>query len=144
MKTFILKTLSYLMVGVVFMSSTGFGLVEHSCLMSGKKERMLMSEKSCCTQKTVTLASHHPKKTAQKKSECCQVEKEYSNVDFSTSTSIVQVFSKLLVDLSVAVLHVFSFLFNLLVEAFQSTVQMAFPPPLSGRELLTLLHLLRI
>ncbi len=142
MKTFILKTLSYLMVGVVFMSSTGFGLVEHSCLMSGKKERMLMSEKSCCSQKTVLLASHHAKKTAQKKSECCQVEKEYSNVDLSTS--FVQVFSKLLVDLSVTVLHVFSCLFNLLVEAFRSSIQITSSPPLSGRELLTLLHLLRI
>src|SRR5436305_11767386 len=100
MKSFILKTLSYLMVGVVFISSTGFGLIEHSCLMGGKKERMMMNEKSCCADKTGALTTHQPEKVPQKKNACCEVVKEYTNVDFSTS--LVQVFSKLLVDLPVA------------------------------------------
>ncbi|MES2734274.1 MAG: hypothetical protein V4714_21180 [Bacteroidota bacterium] len=138
MKSLIHTMFCYLLAGIVFVSSTGLGLVEHSCLMNGKKEMSMTSGKSCCSGKNVVCTAASAAKTTFQAEKCCKVETSYAHVDFSSS--LVQVVSSLLASVCVAVLSTFSFLFNAFVESFTTSVNISLPPPLSGREWLILLQ----
>ncbi|MBC7921943.1 MAG: hypothetical protein H7Z75_12745, partial [Ferruginibacter sp.] len=64
MKSVFHKVLCYLLASLVFVSSTGFGLVEHSCLVSGKKE-LLTGDKPCCSGKMADRSPHFSGHSAQ-------------------------------------------------------------------------------
>ena len=137
MKAIISKMFCYLLAGLVFISSTGFGLVEHSCLMSGKKKVVMSEGQSCCSAKQPTKAkalSCQSQQSSLEQDACCSEETQHAKVD--VSTSLVQVMSDLLASLCVAVISIFSFLFNSLLEAFT----VSHSPPRSGRALLIFLH----
>lgn len=139
MKAIIHKMFCYLLAGLVFISSTGFGLVEHSCLMSGKKKIVMSEGPSCCSAKKSTKdRSCQSRQTSLEEDACCTEATQHARVD--VSTSLVQVMSNLLVSLCVAVISLFSFLFNSLVEALTASAQVSHSPPLSGRALLIFLH----
>ncbi len=126
------------MVFVVLTTSTGFGLVEHTCHIRHKKKVSLVSfdKKSCpaCVQKQHPVSSHQ----SLKKQSCCQEETRYEHVSYTSSiTKLAAKFIKMVVEFTA---HVTCYLFQLLVNAFRSLISSAFDAqaaiPLSGRSLL--------
>ena len=74
-----------MMAVVVLLSSTGFGLVEHSCTVRGKQTSLHKSSSVCCG-KTQNQSANHQKATI-KKSKCCSEDEKYENVAYSSSAS---------------------------------------------------------
>ena len=143
MKAIVRKVFCYLLAGLVFVSSTGFGLVEHSCLMSGKKKVVLSEDSSCCSAKKSTKGlSCQSQSASLEQDECCTEVTQHARVD--VSTSLVQAMSDLLASLCIAVISIFSFLFNSIIEAVTASVHVSHSPPRSGRALLIFLHTLLI
>lgn len=129
----------YLLAGLVFISSTGFGLIEHSCLMSGEEKVILSDSQSCCSaKKSPKVFPSQSQQASLDQDECCTEETQYAKVD--VSTSLVQAMSNLLASLCVAVVSIFSFLFDSVIEAFTASFHVSHSPPLSGRALLIFLH----
>ena len=71
------------MAFVVLLSSTGFGLVEHSCQMRGKKKTMVVAFSDTKSSRVVQQANRQQPEpqTTIKKTECCQDEQQFENVD---------------------------------------------------------------
>ena len=136
------------MTCVVLLSSTGFGLVEHSCQMRGKKKIMVVAfsdgKSPGCT---IEQQSMPTGQTVLKKTECCQDDQRYENVDISSSLSqLVAKFVKTITETVVSgVAAVIVWLFNQLF-AEKSTLVSACSslPALSGRDILTLVQSLLI
>ncbi len=53
---------------LVLFTSSGFGLVEHSCRLNGKKSYSFVQKKACCAEKKHQKAG----KTSISKSKCCE------------------------------------------------------------------------
>lgn len=85
MKKALFRIFNVLMAVVVLLSSTGFGLVEHSCTVKGKQTSLHKSDVACCNKTSQKDTSPH--KTTVKKSKCCTEEEKYENVDYSSSAS---------------------------------------------------------
>lgn len=85
MKKALFRIFNVLMAVVVLLSSTGFGLVEHSCTVKGKQTSLHKSNVACCNKTSQKDTS--PQKTTVKKSKCCSEEEKYENVDYSSSAS---------------------------------------------------------
>ncbi|WP_157830241.1 hypothetical protein [Siphonobacter sp. SORGH_AS_0500] len=127
------------MVLVVLTTSTGFGLVEHTCHIRHKKKVSLVSfdEKKSCP---ACLHKQHPKSSHQslKKQSCCQEETRYEHVSYTSSiTKLAAKFVKMVVEFTA---HVAYYLFQVLLNAFRSLLSSAYDAqaaiPLSGRSLL--------
>ncbi len=85
MKKALFRIFNVLMAVIVLLSSTGFGLVEHSCTVRGKQTSLHKSDGACCNK---TAQKHtSSQKTTVKKSKCCTEEEKYENVDYSSSAS---------------------------------------------------------
>ena len=85
------RIFTIVMAFVVLLSSTGFGLVEHSCMMSGKSVELAALKKestgcSSCVKKIDARAdkSSHP---VFKKKACCEENHTFQKLDVVTSTS---------------------------------------------------------
>ncbi|MFY7908367.1 MAG: HYC_CC_PP family protein [Emticicia sp.] len=85
MKKALFRIFNVLMAVVVLLSSTGFGLVEHSCTVRGKQTSLRKSETACCNK--TAKKENLPQKTTVKKAKCCTEEEKYENVDYSSSAS---------------------------------------------------------
>jgi hypothetical protein len=85
MKKALFRLFNIFMAIVVLTSSTGFGLVEHSCTVKGKQTSLHKGGDACCG-KTQQQSNNHQKATV-KKSKCCNEEEKYENVDYSSSVS---------------------------------------------------------
>lgn len=85
MKKAIFRTFNVMMAIVVLLSSTGFGLVEHSCTVKGKQISLHKSGGACCNK--TSQKDSFPQKTTLKKSKCCTEEEKYENIDYSSSAS---------------------------------------------------------
>lgn len=85
MKKAIFRTFNVMMAIVVLLSSTGFGLVEHSCTVKGKQISLHKSGGACCIK--TSQKDSFPQKTTLKKSKCCTEEEKYENIDYSSSAS---------------------------------------------------------
>ncbi|GAB3696472.1 hypothetical protein GCM10027592_19580 [Spirosoma flavus] len=89
MKRILFQVFNVVMAVVVLLSSTGFGLVEHSCQMRGKKKTMVVAfsdvkpPKSCTTHKKTPPTDQ----TRIERDKCCQDSQYYENVDVSSSLS---------------------------------------------------------
>ncbi len=142
MKKTLFKIVNLLMACVVLFSSTGFGLVEHSCQLRGKKLFVTLhnSEKKGCKACVAAHRAIDQKETVVKKANCCKEEQRFENVDYSSSLS--QLVAKALKAISeaafIGVSVVVSWLVNLLFpdELSDSIALFSPPPSLSGRELL--------
>lgn len=86
MKVVVRKYLTMLMALVVLTASTGFGVVEHHCMMRGKSLHLAALQKEgvkgCQKNSTKTPVSE---KTSFQKQNCCDDIQSYENVDVSSS-----------------------------------------------------------
>lgn len=145
MKRALFQLFNLLMVCVVLLSSTGFGLVEHSCQMRGKKKTMVVAFSDTKTQ-TGCSSDKQPmpaNQTVIKKTECCQDETYFENVDISSSLSqFVAKFVKIVAEAFVAgVTVVLTWICDLIFAKESSSVSVfSSPPSPSGRDILTLVR----
>ncbi len=144
MKRKLFRILNVVMAMVVLLSSTGFGLVEHSCQMRGKKiSRISVSEPTCagCPSGKTASASIQP---SVKKTDCCENEKRYQNVDVTSSLSqLVAKFFKIVAETIVtSVTNMVTTLLSWLFFTDASIVAHSpnAPPAAFGRTLLTLVQ----
>lgn len=150
MKRALFQLFNVLMACVVLLSSTGFGLVEHTCQMRGKKKTLIVAfskqtpAKSCASD----AQTSQTEQTMVKKTDCCDDDLSYDNVEASSSLSqliahFVKVVAEAVVTGAVAfVRYLLSWLFdrqNALVSVFQSP-----PFALSGRDIITFVQTLLI
>lgn len=148
MKRLLFQLFNILMACVVLLSSTGFGLVEHSCQMRGKKKTIVVAfsdvkQQGCATDKQPMPSQQ----TVVKKTECCQDNQRYENINVSSSLSqLVAKFVKTITETAIAgFAAVFSWLFELIfAEKTASVSAFPSPPALSGRDILTLVQSLLI
>ncbi len=150
MKRTLFQLLNLLMACVILLSSTGFGLVEHTCQMRGKKKTMVVAfsdakaQTGCADRKQSILSDQ----TIIKKTECCQDDQRYENVDVSSSLS--QLVAKFVKTVTESVLAGVTVVLAWLVDwAFDRNASVAAtistdPPSPSGREILTLVRSLLI
>ena len=141
MKRTLFQILNLLMAFVVLLSSTGFGLVEHSCQMRGKKKTVVTAfsevNPSGCAEDGVPTTTDQ---TVVKKTPCCQDESDFENVETQSSLSQhVAAFVKVITE---AVLTGVTTLLTWLVGWIFDTntrVDTSFsaPPSPSGRDILT-------
>lgn len=82
---------------LVLVSSTGFGLTEHQCMMRGGAMKFVSSEKAdSCEKKVVSSCCARSKalkesgKTSFKKTDCCKVQQKFEKVDVAPSLATMQ------------------------------------------------------
>jgi hypothetical protein len=88
------RLLAVIMAFVVLLSSTGFGLVEHSCMMRGKSVELAALKKAstgCKACKPVTVSGDRTAFSLQFKNKaCCEENHKFQKLEvvtFSTSTA---------------------------------------------------------
>jgi hypothetical protein len=128
------RIFAFLMLGVIITLNTGMGLVEHTCLMSGKKSLSAHSQKSCCSKKSTQAVTSAGAATV-KADNCCEVNTHYIQVDFvSIQEKISKVFSSFCFFVAEKLVNVF----NLLIEKSETACSYTnSSPPVAGRTLLT-------
>ena len=146
MKRALLQLMCLLMASVVLITSTGFGLIEHSCIVRGKKVSLVLGQvkhRKGCSMRSERLASSSPldpKMPVIKKADCCQEDQRYENVSFTSSISqLVAKFIKATADFALdSVAVVFNWLLNGLLptEGEPSIASVSSPTLHSGRDLL--------
>lgn len=132
-----------LMACVVLLSSTGFGLVEHSCQMRGKKKTMVVAFSDAKPQAGCRIDGQPmpSKQTVIKKTECCQDVASYENVDAQSSLSqLVAKFVKTVTETVLAsVVAVIAYLVEWIFDRKSASLSaVELPPSPSGRDILTL------
>jgi hypothetical protein len=138
MKTVFKKVFALFLTVVVLITNTGFGLVEHSCTMRGKKTTIGFKKQTCCPvhKKQQTTS----KQTSFNKKQCCSDESKYENVEYSSSISqLVAKFLNTVVEYAVGAVK---FVFQLVLEAVASLISSLLDSSsshvLSGRDMLSL------
>jgi hypothetical protein len=111
------RVFAAVMAVVVLLSSTGFGVVEHSCMMSGKSVDMVaaLTTPSLGCQACVKKPAAEPRQAGQsffKKKACCEESQTYQKIEIVSS--LTQASAKVLKakDLSADVAFPLSFLFS--------------------------------
>lgn len=144
MKRALFRIVNVLMAVVVLVSSTGFGLIEHSCQMRGKKITRLNTGESICVGCPPGQKAPASIQPSLKKTDCCQDEHRYENVDISSSLSqLVAKFFKVVTEgLITAVQMLVTTLVSWLFSTSTSVVEHSpnAPPPAYGRTLLSLVQ----
>ncbi|RYF71788.1 MAG: hypothetical protein EOO39_13325 [Cytophagaceae bacterium] len=139
MKLALIRFLHLFMAVVVLLSSMGFGLVEHSCQLRGKRIYSIHDSKPGCKLCQVRSATAKQAPSINR-TDCCKDETRYSRVDTTSSLNHLLVkFVKVISDRFGT--GTASVLLTLLQWSFgqQTNVPVAdyaSPPPLSGRYLL--------
>lgn len=143
MKRKLFQLFNLLMTCVVLLSSTGFGLVEHSCQMRGKKKTIVVAFSDTKTKVGCSIDGQPmvSRQTSIDKSSCCQDESSYENVDAQSSLS--QLVAKFVKTVTEAVLAGTVALMAYLVEQIfdhetSSVALVQEPPSPSGRDILVL------
>ncbi len=148
MKRTLSQIVNLLMAFVVLMSSTGFGLVEHSCQMRGKKKTVITAfsevKPAGCTEGGLPMTADQ---TIVKKTPCCQDEQAFENVD--TQSSLSQHVAKFVKVITETILAGVTTLLTWVISwVFDTDTQIAAsfpaPPSPSGRDILTLVGSLLI
>ncbi|GAB3335504.1 hypothetical protein GCM10027299_44550 [Larkinella ripae] len=145
MKRALFTYINLLMACIVLLSSTGFSLIEHTCLMRGKKVTLALNRETQSTcpvhSKKFSVSNQTSLGPVVKRTDCCKEEQRYENVDFSSSiTQLVAKFIKSVADVAgTGVAAVLGWLLNDLfpVTPESATIRADSPPLLSGRSLLT-------
>ncbi|HEV7379454.1 MAG TPA: hypothetical protein VGN64_06655 [Dyadobacter sp.] len=90
------QSLTVFMALLVLLSSTGFGFIEHECMMRGKSLQLLTEKKantgnkkvsSCCAK---SKAPKEAKGTFFKKTDCCKESQKFEKLDVPSQTSQIQ------------------------------------------------------
>jgi len=150
MKNRIHQSLTIFMAFLILLSSTGFGFIEHACMMRGKSVKFVSEEQnslfktkpvsSCCAK---SKALKESKGTYFKKTDCCKESQNFKKVDVVSSIS--QMLTKSLKAMADGVLwSVKSFVF-LMAEwifpsPFQSSNSISFSSLLHGRSMLSFIQ----
>ncbi len=144
MKRTLVRIVNVMMAVVVLVSSTGFGLIEHSCQMRGKKITKIGIVESACIGCPPGHKASVSSQPSLKKTDCCQDEHRYENVDISSSLSqLVAKFFKIVTEgLITAVEVLVTSLVNWLFIENVSTLEHSpnAPPPAYGRSLLAIVQ----
>lgn len=148
MKRTLSQIVNLLMAFVVLMSSTGFGLVEHSCQMRGKKKTVITAfsdvQRAGCAEGGLTMTANQ---ATVKKIPCCQDEQDFENVDTQSSLSqhvakfVKAVTETILAGVATLLTWVVSWIFD---TDTQVAASFSAPPSPSGRDILTRTHSLLI
>ena len=149
MKRTLFQFLNLMMACVILLSSTGFGLLEHSCHMRGKKKTMVVAftenkAQSGCASDVGTVVDS---RTTVKKAECCADEQHFENIDISSSLSqfVAQLVKTIAESVLTGIVTVFTWLIDWAFAEESTSVAVFSPPPsLSGRAILTLIQSLLI
>ncbi|WP_435355453.1 HYC_CC_PP family protein [Emticicia sp. SJ17W-69] len=138
MKKVLFRTFNVMMAVVVLLSSTGFGLVEHSCTVRGKQTSLHKSGDACCG---ITKQQQIPQKTTIKKSKCCSEDEKYENVEYSSSASqLVAKFAQNTLDwVKSTVISFTKTVVEAILENISSANHSSASPP-SGREILAFIQ----
>lgn len=150
MKRVLLRGFHVLMACVVLLSSTGFGLVEHTCQMRGTRKTVVVAFTGARTAPACTADAQPiaPNQSVIKKADCCQDNAHYENVD--TGSSLSQQIAKLIKAVTetvvAGVITVLAWLADWIFDRGASSSIAASPPALSlsGRAILTLVQRLLI
>jgi hypothetical protein len=151
MKRNLLQLFHVLMACVVLLSSTGFGLVEHSCQMRGKKKTIVVAFSDAGKQ--TNCGKHEPAAPSDqivlKKTDCCQDDQRYENVDVNSSLSqlvakfVKNVTESILVGVTAMLAWIVEWIFDR-SASLSAQLSSYSPPSLSGRDILTLVRTLLI
>ena len=87
MKKAIFRIFNVFLAVIVLLSSSGFGLVEHSCTMRGKQTSFHKKGDLCCGIKTNKQVPLNKQQATLKKTQCCSDDEKYENVEYSSSVS---------------------------------------------------------
>ena len=145
MKRALFQLFNILMACVVLLSSTGFGLVEHSCQMRGTKKSMVVAFSDVKPQLDCSANGRPmpPKRTVVTKTECCQDRSSYENVDSQSSLSqLVAKFVKTVTETVLAgVVAIIVYIVDWTFDRKSTSVSVfeSLPSP-SGRDILTFVH----
>ncbi|WP_101727793.1 HYC_CC_PP family protein [Emticicia sp. TH156] len=138
MKQALSRLFSVIMAVVVLLSSTGFGFVEHSCIVKGKSVSLHKNGELCCAAKNAKSALTDNKGVIVKKSACCTEEEKYENVEYSSSVSqLVAKFTQSSIDwLKATFTELFKTIIETIFESQESSLaQSSSPNPLVGRDI---------
>ncbi|WP_234737034.1 hypothetical protein [Tellurirhabdus bombi] len=139
MKRTLLRILSFVMACIVLITSTGFGFIEHSCLMRGKKMYLAVQKDSCKGCPSEKGHSFPIDKPIIKKTDCCQEHQHFKNVNYTSSIShLVAKFIKVVTDMVIDGTVLFAeWLMGILFPLEEpEIVQVESPPLPHGRDLL--------
>ena len=142
MKRVLHRWFCLLMACIVLVASTGFGLVEHSCMVRGKKLYLAAQKDSGCASchRIHRAAASAATQDTVKRTDCCQNKAEFRNI--SVTASLSQLVAKLLKSVSDLALEGLSvavrWLVGLLLPQNESVALSLESPPtsLAGRSLL--------
>ncbi|MFD2521890.1 HYC_CC_PP family protein [Emticicia soli] len=140
MKKALFRLFNVMMAVVVLLSSTGFGFVEHSCIVKGKSISLHKKGDLCCTAKETKHFPLNSKHEVLKKSACCSEEDKYENVEYSSSVSqLVAKFTQSSVDwLKATFSEIVKTIIETIFESQSSSLANSTAPPLhDGREIIT-------
>jgi hypothetical protein len=138
MKVALIRFLHLFMAVVVLLSSMGFGLVEHSCQLRGKRVYSIHDTKPGCKLCQVRAESTEQGASINR-TDCCKDETRYSKVD--TTSSLNHLLAKFIKAIGerfrAGEVAVFMALGNWsFVQQHLPITDYASPPPLAGRPLL--------
>jgi hypothetical protein len=130
MKAMFNRVLAIFLMGVIFITTTGFGLLERSCLMNSKKTASVF-EKSCCTKKKTTPAETD--ETIIKSAVCCQ--SQVHTVDINLAPAVEKV-ANLLEKAFFTVVEAAVRLFTSALHSAEAVLNAAdSSPPLAGKDI---------
>lgn len=139
MKKLLYKTFNVFLAVVVLISSTGFGLVEHSCTVKGKTTSLHKSNSFCCANHS-SKAPINQNQPQLKKAPCCSEDQKYENVEYSSSVSqLAAKFVQKTADTIKA--FVYDFVVKVLETIYGNSEQARVDsqkPPLKGQDILIL------
>lgn len=119
MKTTLRNYFTVLMALLILTASTGFGVIEHHCMMRGKSLHLAALQKEgakgCQQEHSKTPVSD---KTSFQKQACCDDDQSYENVD--VSSSLAQWVAKILKVVSDAVIGALVAVFKAIILLFSS------------------------
>ena len=114
------RFLAFFMALVVLTASTGFGVVEHHCILRGKSLHLAaLSKQKCGSCATTKEATTPAGQTIIKKRTCCEDQQRYENVE--VASSVTQWVAKLLKATADWAVETFVAVFKVVFEFFLPT-----------------------
>lgn len=111
------RFLAFFMALVVLTASTGFGVVEHHCILRGKSLYLAAFDKKKCGSCVSIKESETPAgQTIIKKRTCCEDQQRYENVE--VTSSVTQWVAKLLKTTADWAIETFVAVFKVVFEFF--------------------------
>ncbi len=139
MKALFKKMLAMFLMGIIFISTTGFGLIEHTCLMSGSKSASVLEKQGCCTKKKETASADG---TIIKSGVCCESNAHVASIDLAPAVEkIANYFEKAFFTILETVVRLFTAALDS-AEAILNSSDSS--PPLAGKDIIIRHHSLLI